>query len=182
MAKKSASSKVKKKYPERAIDVPITQRMLYLVRDELKADIAASAADVRVDLHGTSGGLKADIGKLRGEMNDAVGELKADISGLRSEMNDAVEELKTDISKLRSDMNDAVGELKGEITELRGEMQQMRSDIHKISSELHRVALLVEEQNARNKVVLDGLTSLFARQERVESQVEKLTGVLINLK
>ena len=96
MAKKILSRKITKKYPERAADVPVTQTMLYLVRDELKADFSGR--------------------------------------------------------------------------------------FEKISSELHRVALLVEVQTARNTIVLDGLTSLFTRQERVESQVDKLAGILISLK
>ena len=32
----------------------------------------------------------------------------------------------------------------------------LRGEIHGVKSELHRVALLVEEQNARHKYVLDG--------------------------
>ncbi len=47
-------------------------------------------------------------------------------------------------------------------------------DFHELKSEMHRVALLVEEQNARNRIVLDGLTSLFERQDRVEAKVDAL--------
>lgn len=37
----------------------------------------------------------------------------------------------------------------------------LRADIHEIKSEFHRVALLVEEQNARNKYVMDGYAQIY---------------------
>jgi predicted transcriptional regulator len=39
MKKKTKVKSVSKKYPTRAADVPVTQSMLYSVRDELKGDI-----------------------------------------------------------------------------------------------------------------------------------------------
>lgn len=89
MKKKTA----KKSYPERAKDVPVTQQMLYLVRDELKADL--KSIEHRVD----------------------------------------------------------------------GRLEKMSADIHAIK-------ILVEEQNAKNNIVLDGLTNLFHRQDRIEKLVE----------
>ncbi len=41
--------------------------------------------------------------------------------------------------------------------------------------ELHRVALLAEEQNSRNAIVMDRLTNLFTRQERMEIAIGELT-------
>jgi hypothetical protein len=45
---------------------------------------------------------------------------------------------------------------------------------HEIKADIHRLGLLIEEQNARNVFVLDGLTSLFNRQDRIEQKVSKL--------
>lgn len=41
-----------------------------------------------------------------------------------------------------------------------------------VKGEVHRIALLVEDQNARNAIVMDGLTSLFERQERIETRLD----------
>jgi hypothetical protein len=38
---------------------------------------------------------------------------------------------------------------------------EFKSDFGQLKSELHRVALLVEEQNARNKYVMDGYAPLY---------------------
>jgi hypothetical protein len=90
--------KQKRKYPARAANVPVTQRMLYAVRDELKSDIKAS-------------------------------------------------------------------DFKSE-----GKFNLLNANIQQLKSEVHRIAILVEEQNAKNNIVLDGLTNLFERQERLESR------------
>jgi ABC-type phosphate transport system auxiliary subunit len=42
----------------------------------------------------------------------------------------------------------------------------VKSDLASIKSELHRVALVVEDQNARNKFVLDGYAQLYELIER----------------
>lgn len=76
--------------------------------------------------------------------------------------------------ELKSDVNSTKKELRGEMatlrSELKTEMGVLREDL---KGEIHRLALLVEEQNARNKIVMDGLTELFYRQDRVEKLVNK---------
>ncbi len=47
----------------------------------------------------------------------------------------------------------------------------MKAALHGMSAQMARIALLVEEQNSRNKVVLDGLASVLARQDRVEERL-----------
>lgn len=108
----------------RADDVPVTRRMLYLVRDELKAD----------------------LGSLRGENKSIKGEIAV---------------------------------IKGEIASIKGEMASMRSEM---TSGIHRIALLVEEQNARNAFVLDGLNVLFHRQDRIEKTVAELQEIVLKTK
>jgi hypothetical protein len=128
MAKKAnpAQSKVKNAKRRRSLpthegDIPVTQRMLYLVRDQLDQKLSAVKSE-----------LKSDIASVRLEIGSVKSDLKADIATLNSNVS--------------------------------------------------RIALLVEEQNARNNVVLDGLTSLFHRQDRVEAQVQHLTDLIIKSK
>lgn len=46
------------------------------------------------------------------------------------------------------------------------DVSELKSEMFGVKSELHRVALLVEEQNARNKYVLDGYAQLYELIER----------------
>jgi len=51
--------------------------------------------------------------------------------------------------------------IESEISGVRSEVHGLKSEISGVKSELHRVALLVEEQNARNKYVMDGYAQLY---------------------
>jgi tetrahydromethanopterin S-methyltransferase subunit G len=55
---------------------------------------------------------------------------------------------------------------------------QMDSKFEQVLSEVARVGLLVEEQNSRNRVVLEGLTGLWQRQERVEVRVDNVESLV----
>lgn len=70
-------------------------------------------------------------------------------------------------------------------TELKSEMKsgfrQVGSRLEQVLSEVARVGILVEEQNSRNRVVLEGLTGLWERQQRSDnrvSDVEKLVRII----
>jgi uncharacterized protein YdcH (DUF465 family) len=48
--------------------------------------------------------------------------------------------------------------------------------------EVRRTRMLVEEQNNKNNIVLDGLSSLFGRQERVEGRVDEIEHTIATFK
>jgi len=65
-------------------------------------------------------------------------------------------------------------ELKSDILSVRSEMTSLHENFNALRAEMtgaiHKVALLVEEQNSRNVIVLDGLNVLFHRQEQIEKE------------
>lgn len=69
-------------------------------------------------------------------------------------------------------------ELKSDITSLSLKMdskfQHMDSKFEKMSSVLFEMKALFEEQNSRNRVVLDGYAHLFDKSLSVESRIENL--------
>lgn len=94
-------------------------------------------------------------------------ELRGEIKLLRGELIHSRDELRGEVKLLRD-------ELRGEIKLLRSEL---KADIHRLSVEIgeikimvHRSNLLVEEQNANNRIVLEGLQTLWQRQERLEAR------------
>ncbi len=115
MAKRNVKSK-SIRYPLRSAEVPVTQKMLVQVRDELKAMIKAEIHGVRSEFHG----------------------MKSDIHGMKSEIHG------------------------------------VKSEVQGLKSQIHEIKILVEEQNARNALMMDGLTNLFYRQDRLEKQVADL--------
>lgn len=49
---------------------------------------------------------------------------------------------------------------------------QMDSKFDLVLSEIHRMTVLMEEQNSRNKFVLDGYDSIYQRQDSLEARFD----------
>jgi len=69
-----------------------------------------------------------------------------------------------------------------EFGKVHASIEALTSHVHHTNSEVHRIAILVEDQNAKNSIVLDGLVSLFHRQDRVERDVADIKQFLLKAK
>ena len=58
-------------------------------------------------------------------------------------------------------------------THVDAQLNDLKASIANVLSEVHRIALLTEEQNARNKYVLEGYDQIFKRQDRLEVEVNQ---------
>lgn len=76
-------------------------------------------------------------------------------------------------------------ELKADIRGLRSETRagfnQTDSKLEQVLSEVARVGTLVEEQNSNNRIVLEGLTGLYQRQDRNEMRTEEIQNLVYGL-
>lgn len=79
-------------------------------------------------------------------------------------------ELKSDILSLEEKMNGKFKRVDARFNQVDAQFNELRADIKEIKSEfksmhalVHRQTLLMEEQNNRNRIVLDGYASLFDR-------------------
>lgn len=98
------------------------------------------------------------------EMEGRLGQkIDSGLLALRAEMSEMKSELR---SEFRTELRSEIGSVKSEIAHLKSDLAYMKSEFAGMKSEFHRVALLVEEQNARNKVVLDGYAQLYELIER----------------
>lgn len=76
-------------------------------------------------------------------------------------------EIKSEITSLRLEMN-------SRFLEVDARFDKMDSKLEKIISAVYRTNALVEEQNARNKVVLDGYDQIYRRQEEFDQRLKVL--------
>jgi hypothetical protein len=85
------------------------------------------------------------------------------------------DELKADVRSLESKMDAGFIAVRGEMAELRHEVRsgfaEIRSELQKRDAEHSRMLLLLEEQHANNKIVLEGLQALWQRQDRLERRL-----------
>lgn len=106
---------------------------------------------------------RAMLGEVRTELleriDQAKDELRAEIHGVRAELH----HLKAEVHELRA-----------EIHEVKAELHEVKAGLHGVQAEVARIGLLIEEQNARNKVVLDALMAIIDRQSRIEQRMDKV--------
>lgn len=160
MAKKKKTKNLKK-YPERAKDVPVTQQMLLEVRDELRYEMKAGFNKVgarfkRVDAHFN-------------EVDSRFSKVDARFNEVDARFNEV--DARFDRVDARFDEFDA------RFNKVDARFDDIDANFNELKSQMHQTRLLVEEQNARNRIVLDGLTSLFARQERLEKDANDNKGL-----
>ena len=117
----SKASKISK--PIKSKDVPVTEAMLYLVRDELKSHIISH-------------------------------ESRFDSIDKRFESIDK----RFDSFELR----------------IESMFSKIDAKLDKMQAEIHRSNLIAEEQNSRNKFVMDGYTSVYYRCEENEKRINEV--------
>ncbi len=139
--KKSSSSKVIK--PLKSSDIPVTQKMLYGVRDELKSDISS----VRLEM-------KAEFKKVDARFDEVFGEFKRVDSRFCS-------------------MEGQFKSIDARLNSMDARFDEVLSEVKKQSAQTSRMLTLIEEQENRNKFVLDGYRSLNDRIEPLERALGK---------
>ena len=90
-------------------------------------------------------------------------------------------EVKADVRELRSEMKAGFKEVDARFNEVDASLALMRASIEKMASEMSRFGVLMEEQNSRNHIVLEGMSGLWTRQERVETRVDGFENFLKSL-
>jgi hypothetical protein len=111
----------------------------------------------------------------RGMLQLVRTELKSDIRAVRSDMKAGFARSDGEVATLRSEMKAGFARVDGEFASVRSEMRsgfsRVDAKLELVVSEVARLGVLVEEQNANNRIVLEGLSSLWQRQDQFESRL-----------
>jgi hypothetical protein len=131
-------------------DQPATRKMLSLVRDELKSEIGTVGRKVdRLELRFDH--LEARFDGLEARFDG----LENRFDGLEARLDVKFQLIDFRFNKIEKQMGDLTSAFDGMKTE------QIRANI------------LFEEQNANNRIVLEGLQALWQRQERIETGLNR---------
>jgi uncharacterized protein YPO0396 len=139
-----------------ADEVPVTRAMLAGVRTELLERIDQGRAEAKAD----NQKLEAKIDAVHAELHEMKAEMRGELHEMKAEM--------------RGELHEMKAEMRGELHEMRGEIHRLDASIHEVEATTARIEVLVEEQNARNKMVLDGITALLSRQNQVEERMDRV--------
>ena len=91
-------------------------------------------------------------------------------------------ELKNDIKSLDKKIESLDKKMESRFAAQDSKFASMDSKFASMDSKLNHLTVLIEEQNARNIIVLDGLKSLFDRQDRVEKALQEQEETLYLMK
>ncbi len=164
-------------------EVPVTRGMLAGVRTELLQRIDQSREEAKAanqKLDGKIDAVRAEIVELKAELKSEIHGMKADIHEVKTEihgMKADIHGMKADIHEVKTEIHGMKAEIHGmkaEIHEVKAEIHEVKAEIHEVKAGMARIEVLVEEQNARNRIVLDGITALLSRQDQVEQRVTQV--------
>jgi septal ring factor EnvC (AmiA/AmiB activator) len=88
---------------------------------------------------------------------------------LKNEMKAGFKGVHSEIAQFHSE----IAQVRSEFGQLRSEMSLVHSEMSQVRSEMARVGVLVEEQNANNRIVLEGLSGLWQRQGQFETRLQE---------
>jgi chromosome segregation ATPase len=164
--------------PLTAGEVPVTRVMLESVRTEVLQRIDKSREEAKADAQRIHDKLDRKIdtvkGELKAEIQEFRTELKAEIQEVRTELKAEIQEVRTELKAEIQEVRTEVQGVKAEVRELKAEIHDIKAVVHATQAQVARIELLVEEQNARNKIVLDGITAILSRQEQVEQRISNV--------
>lgn len=138
-------SEIKRHELIRKMDVPVTSKMLSGTRDELKANTSSLRFE-----------MKANFNKVEARFHL--------VDARFNEMESRFKAIDAKFDKVDSRFKD-----------MDARFDNVDTKLQAMTDEVRRLGVMIEEQNARNAIVMDGLQSLFERQERIEKKVEALT-------
>jgi septal ring factor EnvC (AmiA/AmiB activator) len=101
-------------------------------------------------------------------MADEVPVTRGALAGVRTELLQRIDQAR---EEARADNQKLDGKIEAVRAELRAGFHEVRAELHEVKAAVARIEVLVEEQNARNRIVLDGIAALLSRQDQVEQRV-----------
>lgn len=97
-----------------------------------------------------------------------------DIPVTKRMLDERASELKSEITSVRLEMKAGFNSFGSRFNSNDARFDSIESKIEGLISAVHRTNAIVEEQNARNRYVLDGYASIYDNQKKTEVRVENL--------
>ena len=107
--------------------------------------------------------------------------ITGDLPATQSMLTSLQKQIKANINSSEKRLESKISHVESKINQVESKVNNIESKIELVLSEVHRMAVLMEEQNTRNKFVLDGYASLYERQDRLELRFDQHEKKIENL-
>jgi chromosome segregation ATPase len=94
------------------------------------------------------------------------------LGAVRTELLERIDQTKHELKAEIQEVKAEIQEVRAEVHALKGEVHDVKAGLHGLQAAMARITLLFEEQNARNKIVLDALSAFMDRQMRIEQRMD----------
>lgn len=131
-------------YPKKLSDTPVTMKMLQEFRKEIREEV------------------RAGFKKMDARFNDQD-----------ARFNDQDARFSKIEARL-SDHDARFSKIDARLSAHNARFDRVDAKLHQISSDVARVALLVEEQNSRNAIVFDAIHHMIQRKDRLEGRMDEV--------
>lgn len=115
---------------------------------------------------------QAMVEELRGEMKREFASHSLELKSVRKEMDSFRKEVESRFTQVDARFT----QVDARFTQVDARFTQIDAKLEKVLAAIHRTNALVEEQNARNRYVLDGYTSLYDAQKALEARLKEIEG------
>ena len=103
-------------------------------------------------------------------------ELKSDITSLKLEMKAEFKKVDAKFKKVDArfkEVDARFNQVESKIDDVKAEIQTMQTEVQKLAADIHRLLAIFEEQNNRNKYVLNGFAILQHLIERNKKEIDE---------
>lgn len=148
-----------------------TQGMFFHLEKELKLEIKSTEKRLSSKFHKIDArfaSIDARFNKMEARFSDIdarFNKMEARFSDIDARFN----QMEARFSEIDARFN----KMEARFSEIDARFNTIESKLDKVLAEVHRMAVLMEEQNARNRFVLEGYDQLYKRQDRLEIEVER---------
>jgi len=87
---------------------------------------------------------------------------------LKEEISKSKYSLEAKIIKMGSGLERKMGYLDNRLSKVEVDLKEVKGEISEVKIMMHKSNLLLEEQNANNRIVLEGLQVLWQKQEQID--------------
>ncbi len=149
---------------KRSKDIPVTQEMLNDTRKELKSDITSLKLEMKSDFKVVD----ARFNQVDARFNQVDAHFK-NIDARFNQVDARFNQVDAHFKNIDARFN----QVDARFNQVDAQLHSLKSELKAMNSSIHRSLVLLEEQEARNKYVLDGYQSLHDRQDHFEQRIEK---------
>jgi predicted nuclease with TOPRIM domain len=158
--------------PIRSKNIPVVQRHLELVRQELKADITTLRLEVKAGFQGVDSRFIDQEARFT-SIDARFTDMEAKFTSIDSRFTD-MEARFTAIDSRFTEMEARFTSIESRFTGIEGQLTGLSARFERIESILWGMKAMMEEQNTKILFALDGYNFLSAKVDRVENRIVKV--------